>query len=240
MSKFGFLTYLSSLRNFAALPLLLFVFVLMPSAGIYSYFHIKNKQPLRPKRHRLAVAIIFQVAGLAIALLTAGYYHILLFPSSYPNPLASGAVFLYMLLILYRISASLPKAKREKLSRMRRSLPEYDDEVKLWVMVSVAAGVAEEVVYRGVAYALVLSVTGSVVLSVAICSIAFGVAHAMQGWGPALSVALFGVGFHIAAIGTGSLYLGMLLHVGYDIGLGLIAFRFFRLDTVRKSITATS
>ncbi len=241
MSTFGLVAAsLYGPLNLASFPLLFFVFVFMPAGGIYSYLYIKSGKPLRPKLRRYVTAITLQFVGLAVAVVAARREHIVVFPARYPNLVASIAGFLYMLLVLYRISASLPKAKSERITRMRRSLPENGEQLKYWVVASFSAGIAEEIVYRGVAYSLILSLTESVVLAVAICSVAFGVAHAMQGWPAVLSVSLFGAMFHIAAIGTGSLYLGMLLHVGYDIGLGLIARRFFQKVAVRNSLSVTA
>jgi membrane protease YdiL (CAAX protease family) len=239
--RLGFITgafYASS--NLITLFFLFFIFFFMPAAGIHSYLHIKRGKPLQPKRHRYWVTITVEIIVLLLAIASARHEQIVLFPTIYPSVAPSVAVFLYMLLILYKIRASFPKAKSERIQRMRRTLPENNEEMKYWIVISFLAGISEEIAYRGVAYSLLLGFTDSIVFTVVICSVVFGIAHAMQGGATALAVALFGVAFHISAIGTGSLYLGMLLHVCYDMGLGLVALQFFQRDAARTSVPATS
>ncbi len=90
----------------------------------------------------------------------------------------------------------------------------------LWVLISVSAGIGEELSYRGVFFVLVLQLTREPVAAAAIAAVAFGVGHVVQGWVSVLVITGFALGFQALAAWTGALYLGMAVHVLYDLIAG--------------------
>jgi len=89
-----------------------------------------------------------------------------------------------------------------------------------WAMVSLFAGVAEEITYRGVASAILLYAglpAWAVVLAV---SAAFGLAHKDRGWFHV--AATFGIGalLHVLVLASGSLWPAMAAHAVYDFFAG--------------------
>ena len=90
-----------------------------------------------------------------------------------------------------------------------------------WIAVSLAAGISEEFVWRGVLAGLLVWITGAWWIAAGVTSVAFGVAHSLQGWKNALvitAMALVMQGFVRWADG---ILLAMLLHAAYDIAAGL-------------------
>lgn len=124
----------------------------------------------------------------------------------------------------YRFSPKI----REKLERVKEErtgqadyaviLPVTARERKWWTMVSLTAGVTEEILYRGfLIYAFVrlfpaMSVWGALLASSAL----FGLAHTYQGIAGVLRTALVGAFFALLFVATGSLLLPIVLHVLVD------------------------
>lgn len=105
--------------------------------------------------------------------------------------------------------------------RIQLFTPRTTGERALWVVVSVAAGVTEEVAYRGVLWVVLERLIGSPVLAAVLASVAFGVAHAPQGWRGIVVVTAVALVMHVLVRATGSLLAPILVHVAYDIIAGL-------------------
>ena len=89
-------------------------------------------------------------------------------------------------------------------------------ELGWWALVSLCAGVAEELTYRGVASAILLYAGLPAWAVVLLVSTAFGLAHANRG--PIHVAATFGIGalLHVLVLATGSLWPAMATHAVYD------------------------
>ena len=100
-------------------------------------------------------------------------------------------------------------------------LPETVRERRLFVFLSIAAGLGEEVAFRG----YVLSQLASLGLGpwgAAIASAApFGVLHAYQGWWGSLRTGLLGFAFAASVVLSGSLWPAVIAHAGIDVVGGL-------------------
>jgi membrane protease YdiL (CAAX protease family) len=90
----------------------------------------------------------------------------------------------------------------------------------LWILISCAAGFGEELSYRGVLFALLLKLVHEPVAAAAIAAVAFGVGHVIQGWVSVVVITAFALGFQALAAWTGALYLGMAVHLLYDVIAG--------------------
>jgi membrane protease YdiL (CAAX protease family) len=104
--------------------------------------------------------------------------------------------------------------------RILQAAPRTRGEMVGWSFVSVAAGIAEEIAYRGVLFALLLRVTGSVVAAAVLASVAFGVGHSVQGRGGIAAVSAIALVLHGVTWITGSLATAMVAHVLYDLCAG--------------------
>lgn len=103
-------------------------------------------------------------------------------------------------------------------------LPQGLEESVLWIMVSIAAGFCEEILYRGYLQRQFLALSGSVTIAVLAQAILFGISHSYQGIKPMIAITAYGAMFGILAQWRGSLRPGMMAHAWTDIVGGLLRF----------------
>jgi membrane protease YdiL (CAAX protease family) len=102
-----------------------------------------------------------------------------------------------------------------------RLLPRSPQEKRVFAVLSVAAGVGEELAFRG--YSIpVLAVAVGLPWSVALTSVTFGVLHAYQGRIGMLRTGVMGVVLALGMLGSGSLVPVILAHVLVDLVGGLV------------------
>lgn len=104
---------------------------------------------------------------------------------------------------------------------MQEIVPVTIREKTVFVILSITAGVCEELTFRGFLVAALLVATGSVVLAVLLSSVVFGLMHAHQGTGGALRAACLGMVLCVPLLLTGSVYPSMAAHALADIAGGL-------------------
>lgn len=91
-----------------------------------------------------------------------------------------------------------------------------------WVaLLSVSAGVTEELTFRLFLPLLLLLVTGSALAAFALAAAAFGAMHLYQGWVGVIATTAMGLLLTAAYLMTGSLWIVMLLHALVDLN-GLV------------------
>ncbi|HEX5854863.1 MAG TPA: CPBP family intramembrane glutamic endopeptidase [Thermoanaerobaculia bacterium] len=100
-------------------------------------------------------------------------------------------------------------------------IPASDAEQRLWVMVSITAGVCEEVLYRGY-LGFYLGRYMPLAAVAVLASVFFGLAHIYQGWRNALRTTVVGALLWGLYLATGSILPGMILHAALDIRSGQI------------------
>jgi membrane protease YdiL (CAAX protease family) len=97
-------------------------------------------------------------------------------------------------------------------------LPVGRRDRRAWIALSVAAGITEEVTYRGLALlAVATAVPVGRVPAMVITSALFGLAHAYQGINGILATAVAGAAFTALYLSTGSLLPGMVAHTLVDL-----------------------
>lgn len=98
-------------------------------------------------------------------------------------------------------------------------LPRTPEERARWVGVSVGAGVAEEVLFRGLVPALLVAAIPGIPLPVVVVvqAVVFGSAHAYQGRAGVLGTGLLGLGLGVVVLLGGALWPAILLHVLVDV-----------------------
>jgi hypothetical protein len=95
-------------------------------------------------------------------------------------------------------------------------------EAVLWVLLSISAGISEELVFRGYLQRQLTALTGRASLALLLQAAVFGVAHGYQGTRACLSIAIYGVLFTLLALWRKSLRPGMIAHAWTDIAGGLL------------------
>lgn len=99
-----------------------------------------------------------------------------------------------------------------------RTAPEFG----LFYTLSLSAGFAEELAYRGVLFALLGALLPSWWLAAAVAAAAFGIAHLFQGWRSAGLASLIGLRDHVVVGLTGTLWVVIIVHMLHDIIAGTV------------------
>jgi membrane protease YdiL (CAAX protease family) len=100
-------------------------------------------------------------------------------------------------------------------------LPVSRAESAVWIVVSVTAGVCEELVYRGYLQRQLWSITKSLPAALLLQAAIFSVGHIYQGWKPALVTGIYGLIFGLLAALRRSIIPGAIAHAIADILGGL-------------------
>jgi membrane protease YdiL (CAAX protease family) len=106
-------------------------------------------------------------------------------------------------------------------SSVRSLLPVRGHEVVLWILLSVSAGICEEVVFRGYFQRQFAAFAKSNWLGVLLQATLFGVAHGYQGVASCILIVMFGLIYGATAMWRKSLRSGMIAHAATDILGGL-------------------
>ena len=105
---------------------------------------------------------------------------------------------------------------------LHQLLPRTGPEKVVFVFLSLAAGMGEELAFRGFAIPTLALVTGSDWGAALISSMAFGVLHAYQGWLGILRTGAMGLLLAASFILSGSLWPAILAHAILDLVSGLL------------------
>ena len=100
-------------------------------------------------------------------------------------------------------------------------LPRRLHEIALWIVLSMSAGFAEELVFRGYLMRQFHALTGSASLALLLQAALFGVSHGYQGVFACTRIFVYGLLFGALALGRRSLRPGMVAHAWTDIASGL-------------------
>lgn len=145
------------------------------------------------------------IAGTALGAVVAAYFIVAMLPffQSLRGP---------------RWRAAYAAAIRRVFAALPGLLPNTAAERSAFLLLSLSAGVCEEVLYRGFLIrflhegALALPITGALAVS----SLAFGLGHAYQGFKGVLSTTVAGLGMGLLFLLSGSLIPVMVLHAVID------------------------
>lgn len=206
--------------GFAGVYHLIFFGLLLPWSAIKSARRLKE-HPFPPRRKYFLFVIGQQLFFLLVSLLIAQMEWIDVFTR--PKNLWSFGLAAAILAML--IAVMMPRWRKAVEKRERRVYlfmsGEGTDKV-LWVVISLLAGIGEELTYRGVMFALLWRLTHSALLAALIAAVIFGVSHYVQGWKSAALIAGFALIFHGLYWVSGSLLAPMLVHFIYDVTAGFM------------------
>jgi len=131
------------------------------------------------------------------------------------------------LAIVSRNADKLAEIKKQ-IGDLASLAPQTPREDRLFDMVSITAGVCEEILYRGLLLATLVSLVGTWP-AVAITSLIFGIGHAYQGYSGIAKTGLVGLVLALFTVFSGSLYIAMVLHAVIDLTSGRIMGRALRM-----------
>ncbi len=186
----------------------------------------------------LVSLVVTQAVLVSLAIAAAWTKGLRLFPD--PTPGWEGAAW-GSALFGAMIAASLlhwrvrtPEEKR----RLAFLKPHSLADAPVWLAISLIAGFAEELVYRGVLFQLV---EGLVVswgpgaetswwISAGVCTLAFAAGHWVQGWSAMAIIVGFALAMHALVRLTGDLYAAMSVHAAYDFAAGWLVLWLYRRE----------
>lgn len=182
-------------------------------------------QAVPPSRSRAYVSTLFSLMLTGVlAWLAASHNEIDLYAAPHLRfkdyLIGAGTLVLLLTSFFYGL-------KKGKVSAATKWMaPQTNTELFLFLLVALAAAVAEESAYRGAAYQLFGRVFNSYLPAAIASAIAFGLAHRVQGLRAVAITILHGLLDQAVVYLTGTLYIMMGVHFLYNVAAGLILYRF--------------
>lgn len=105
---------------------------------------------------------------------------------------------------------------------LARLIPRSTSERAVFIALSLVAGIGEELAFRGFLLAALVRATGSIVMGIALSSIAFGLLHSYQHGAGVARAALLGALLAVPVVATGSIIPSMAAHALIDLVAGLL------------------
>jgi membrane protease YdiL (CAAX protease family) len=95
----------------------------------------------------------------------------------------------------------------------------------LALLTGIAAGVGEEIAYRGVLFQLLQAISSSFYLSLVLCVVLFAWSHLVQGKKAVYGIGVLGLCFHVLFFATGTLAVPIGVHALYDMTMFTLLYR---------------
>jgi hypothetical protein len=204
--------------------------IVVAAAGLNAYrgaiFAAQSRAGLGPNRSWMYLrTIAFELAFLAIVVLGVRLHGSSLrtiFGQRWKNATAVvrdfsiGIALWFVALIAVSILGGLIGHRESPGQSILFLMPQTSFEKVLWILVSVAAGICEEAVYRGYFQRQFAGLTGSAAVAIAASSILFGAAHLYQGWSRGTVIAISAILFGAVAEWRGTVRPGMFAHSFQD------------------------
>ena len=226
------------MHPFDHLLVLLFA-VVQPLFGVFSFRRYVARGPdgNRVSLYRRTLALEWS----ALAVLGAGWIALersgagLGFVAPAGAGFWAGTVLVLLLIAVlvraWRSARRLDEAGRHKqisaLGKLVHFLPRTERDYRYFALLSVTAGIVEEIVYRGFLL-WYLSLQLPLWAAVLVSSVIFGVGHSYQGPAAAMRTGLVGLAFAILYVVSGSIWLPILAHAAVDLLQGAMIFEILR------------
>jgi len=217
----------------------------VPYVVIKSSRAVRAGTPTPPRSTIFRNVLLMQVFFFLITLPAVSAARIELFAAGSVRPvtIAVAAALLALAFVASRLIWIVTSDDQRR--RLLISRPHDYGEFRWWIPVSLAAGIVEEIVYRGVlpillVYPILRSMgsgadigavtfggpfTPAWCIAAGISTVAFVLGHFGQGASRAVFLAMFSVVCHALVRTTGTLYLAMAFHVVYDVFAGVMSVR---------------
>ena len=206
--------------------LFLIVICLLLPLGALRQHRRMGEGTLRPSRATIYASAVATHAVFALmVLVVVRTGRIDLFPAYRPTVLHAliglAALAVGLLPVLERFHFDDPFARE----RVRLIAPRTPREFGFFYLLSVTAGLAEELTYRGLLFTLLAALTRSWWLAAIIAACVFGIVHLFQGWKSAGFAALMGLREQIVVGLTGTLFVAIVVHTLHDAIAGTVVGR---------------
>lgn len=132
--------------------------------------------------------------------------------------LAVGVIFLLVAIIILNVVSNIINYYGVfETKDITYLLPRTTLEKMVWVILSISAGVTEEISFRGFVITRTTMLTGSVWPGMLLGSLSFGAGHLYQGVGGATVITIYGLLFALLFVARGSLMPCIIAHALQDI-----------------------
>ena len=178
----------------------------------------------RPPQHHRPRTIVLLAVLLWVSVVIAGRIGFGVFTYG-PMPVAGwalGAAVLVACLGVRAFMRALTSDAERAMAARRAWAPQTARERWLFVGAAVLAGIAEEAAYRGVGWQVLSWTLGDrSIVAMWILSVAFALAHRVQGWAAMVGIGVMAVLMHLLVWRTETLLVAIAVHVAYDVLVGL-------------------
>lgn len=127
------------------------------------------------------------------------------------------ATLLVCIVISFFVRSGQTDRQSESRTMAHLLLPRSKGETVLKNLAILSASVTEEFAYRGVGFFVVGHLFGNLWLAAVVCSVAFGLAHWVQGWKSVLGITGIGMVLQALVAATNTLFLAIVVHAVFDI-----------------------
>jgi membrane protease YdiL (CAAX protease family) len=201
---------------------LVFFGLLLPWAAVRSNRKLAAAGQYPPRKKFFVSTLLQQIVCVVVSIVVARREWIDVFA---PKALSAGDSALGVLALAMLVAAMAKLWKRNverRLPKVELFGPRDALERTLWIGISIAAGVGEEITYRGVMFTLLFRLTGETYLATLVAAVVFAASHLLQGWKSALVIFFFALVFQGLVLATGTLYVAMAVHCAYDVTAGMV------------------
>jgi membrane protease YdiL (CAAX protease family) len=202
----------------------LVVGVLLPMAAVWASRRSPKNETHQSTTKRLRNVGVLVVLA-CVALLVAYRDNIDLFPQfSWTTSLIAQSLAILVGVIALAEGLLMVRAREERRKLwVRQTIPRDNAERAVWLASSITAGATEEIIFRGVFFALLAAITGSIAAGALISAIVFALAHFRQGWKSMAFIAPIALLFQWLVIYSGSLVPAIVVHAIYNLARGFRA-----------------
>ena len=217
--------------NLVSFIFLVVLFVLLPRAALRSARMLRQAHAdgTMPPRRRIVLSTLFSLTivwfisamnGLAMQRSLFSVENVGL------RDVGVGVAAFALLLLAIPVSRALRHPEEERRGIVFSMAPRTPGEYAQFALLAVAAGIAEESAYRGVAVWILTPIfSGNILPAIFLSAMSFAVAHAVQGGKTMAMVFVIALVFHGLVYLTGTLVIAMVVHAAYDLVAGYAAAR---------------
>jgi membrane protease YdiL (CAAX protease family) len=218
-----------------SLIFLLYILVLLPWMAFRSAHRLRAMRdqlpggtPVELPRMRIWAGTLFLMAMMFLLSWSVGRgfdYHIFALPALGVRDCLAAVVALALLLsVRWIVRKTHTEAERRRMVVFQIA-PRNAQEWVLYALTVIAAGIAEEAAYRGVGMSILWYWLGTPWPAVIILSVAFALAHWIQGWKSGVIIFFIALVAHGLVYFTHTLILMMIVHVAYNFIAGAMIAR---------------
>ncbi|MFP5277328.1 MAG: CPBP family intramembrane glutamic endopeptidase [Acidobacteriota bacterium] len=190
-----------------------------------------GEENVRLHFYRASILSQWLLTGYLVAIWAGRPWHWLLLTASSPLRLGLGLAVALGIVLLFRSQRKHALESERAMDHARRQfeyavplLPHTAAENRLFHLVSVTAGICEELLFRGFLYWYLALWTGPVAAAI-LSSLIFGLGHIYLGVAHVPKAGLAGLFFACVALASGALWPAMIIHAAMDWNSGELGFR---------------